>query len=525
MSELTPAPDVLLILSVSGARGIVGRSMTPAVAADFAAAYGSFVKEATGKADPVFCVGRDSRPSGQMLAAAAVAGLTAIGARVIELGVVTTPTVAVMIGRHRADGGMVVTASHNPILWNGLKCLGADGGAPPKRDVDEIIRRFRAREIDYAAVEDLHPAKRDKTSNETHVAKVLAHIDSAPIRARQFKVVLDSVNGAGCAAGRMLLDELGCEVIHLNGEPTGIFAHTPEPIQENLTELAALTKSSRAACGFAQDPDADRLAIVDEKGRYIGEEYTLVLAARRLLDLRAAAGESGEVVLAANLSTSRMIDDLAARYENVKVLRTPVGEANVAEAMKAAPGNGPASGSGDGEGPGRSAGTTSGRALVGGEGNGGVIFPPVCWVRDSLSAMALVLGLLADDAEKRPLSAIVDEMPRYCMIKRKQPLASPEAAAILKKVSGTFSGPETAKKVPDTFSGTAAILKTVPGTVSGLSGGRVDTSDGVRVDFDDGWVHLRPSNTEPIIRLIAEAQTAQRAEALIAEVSSAAGLS
>jgi phosphomannomutase len=483
MSEQKQAPDVPLILSVSGARGIVGRSMTPSVAADFAAAYGSFVKAATAKSDPVFCLGRDSRPSGEMLAAAAAAGLASVGGRVVDLGVVATPTVAVMIGHHRADGGMVITASHNPLIWNGLKCLGADGGAPPKRDVDEIIRRFRERDIDYAAVEELQSSKRDKSSHEIHVAKVLAHIDGEAIRAGQFKVVLDSVNGAGCAAGRMLLDELGCEVIHLNGEPTGLFAHTPEPVEENLTELAALTRSSRAVCGFAQDPDADRLAIVDEKGRYIGEEYTLVLAAQRLLDLRAAAGGSGEVVIAANLSTSRMIDDLAGRYENVKVVRTPVGEANVAEAMKEC------------------------SALVGGEGNGGVIFPPVCWVRDSLTAMALVLGLLADGPRKRALSEIVDEMPRYCMIKRKQPLASPDAAAILKKVSGTFSGPDAAKKAPDTF-----------------SGAKVDTSDGVRLDFADGWVHLRPSNTEPIIRLIAEAKTKERAEALIAEISSAAGL-
>jgi phosphomannomutase len=462
-----PAP---LMLSVSGARGIVGKTMTPPVAAEFAAAFGTFVRESTGRDQPLLCVGRDSRPSGEMLAAAAAAGLAAVGCRVIDLGIVTTPTVGVMIGRHDADGGLVITASHNPIMWNGLKCLNADGLAPPADEAAVIIQRFREREINYADVERIRPLDRDRSGNESHVAKVLANVDAQPIRSAGFRVVLDSVNGAGCVAGRMLLDELGCEVAHLNGEPTGIFAHTPEPVKENLTDLASTTASSAAAIGFAQDPDADRLAIIDENGVYIGEEYSLVLAAKRLLDLHGGRG----MVLAINLSTSRMIDDLAARYDGATVLRAPVGEANVAAALKAA----------------------DGTPLMGGEGNGGVIFPPVTWVRDSLSAMALVLSLMA--AEGKPLSAIVADLPRYEMIKRKMDLTA---------IGGTEALPRILEKVAD-----------------GYSGERIDTADGVRIDFADGWVHLRPSNTEPIIRLIAEAETTQRAEALIADVSSAAGL-
>jgi phosphomannomutase len=269
----------------------------------------------------------------------------------------------------------------------------------------------------------------------------------------------------------MLLDALGCHVTHIYGEPTGIFGHTPEPTAENLQELAMKVRALRdagqaVACGFAQDPDADRLAIVDENGRYIGEEYTLVLAAQRMLELR------GPFALAANLSTSRMIDDVAAKFAGAKVLRTAVGEANVVSALKPAGG------------------------LLGGEGNGGVIFPEVCWVRDSLSAMALVLDLVA--SRKEPLSQIVDALPRYAIEKTKVDLAAigglPAVAGALTKMKAAFANE------------------------------RVNDSDGVRVDFADGWVHLRASNTEPIARVIAEAPTRDRAKELIALCTRAAGI-
>ncbi len=458
--------DSPLMLSVSGARGIVGRSMTPSVAVDLAAAFGSFVGQRTGEAHPTICVGRDSRPSGQMLANSVAAGLASVGGRVIDLGVVGTPTVGVMIAAHRASGGMIVTASHNPVQWNGLKFLDADGAAPPPAEINRIIRRFEQQ--DFRPAESLidEPVKRDESGDDTHVGLVLANIDPEPIRAANSKIVLDSVNGAGCVAGRMLLEQLGCEVVHLNGEPTGLFAHTPEPLKENLVELAKTTATAQAACGFAQDPDADRLAIVDERGAYIGEEYTLVLAAKRVLELQ------GGGVIATNLSTSRMIDDVAAQYQGASVVRSAVGEANVVAAMR------------------------SEDAVIGGEGNGGVIFPPVCFVRDSLSAMMLVLSLLA--AEKRPLSDIVSELPHYEMIKQKFDLSA---------VGGRDAVGSMIQKVTEAFADE-----------------KINTSDGVRVDFTEGWVHLRPSNTEPIVRLIAEAQTQEAAAGLMHKVGSVAGL-
>jgi len=467
--------------------------MTPSVAADFAAAFGSFIKASTKLEQPIVCLGRDSRPSGEMLAAAAISGLAAVGCRVIELGVVTTPSVAVMITKHGAAGGMAITASHNPIMWNGLKCLNADGVAPPPADAREIIRRFQAKDFQYAAVERIPPITRDHSSNETHVNKVLAQVDVKAIRLAKFKVVLDSVNGAGCVSGRMLLDALGCDVVHLNGEPTGFFAHTPEPIEENLRELAARTKFENASCGFAQDPDADRLAIIDDGGTFIGEEYTLVLAAKRMLE-REIVGRRGSgtgiggqdisalhwavetqniPVLATNLSTSRMIDDLAAAHQT-RVVRTAVGEAHVVAAMK----------------------QHGQQALLGGEGNGGVILPQVCWVRDSLSAMALTLELLA--LSRSRLSMVIESLPRYAMIKHKFDLAK--------------------------IGGLDAVKASIERVVKKFAHERVITVDGVRIDFADGWVHLRSSNTEPIARLIGEARSESRAWQLIDEVAAAAGM-
>jgi phosphomannomutase len=449
-----------LMLSVSGARGIVGKTMTPEVAAAYGGAFGSFLRATTGKDRPRVVVGLDGRISGAPLAAAAIGGLTATGCDVIDIGIAMTPSVGVMIGHHRADGGLTITASHNPIEWNGIKCLDGDGLAPPPAIAKEIVDRFKARRIDWCGPLATGRVERDGSAARVHVDRVLANVDVALIRSKRFKVVLDSVNGSGCLGGRMLLAELGCDVEHIFGELTGIFGHVPEPLAENLVGLADAVRSTPgAACGFAQDPDADRLAIVDERGTFIGEECTLVLSALRMLQ------RTGGGALAANLSTSRMIDDVAARYAGSRVVRTAVGEANVVAGLRPADG------------------------ILGGEGNGGVIFPPVCWVRDSLSAMALVLELLAH--EGKPLSELVAALPRYAMVKRKLELAA--------------------------VGGMAAVAPALASVKARFAKERISDVDGVRVDFADGWVHLRASNTEPIIRIIAEAPTAARANELCDE--------
>jgi len=488
----TPAP---LMLSVSGLRGYIGQSLTPTVAARYGAAFGSWLKAQTKKEAPRVVLGRDSRPSGQMIELAAASGLIAVGCKVTTLGIVATPTVAIMAEHLKADGGMVITASHNPIIWNGIKCLRADGAAPPPAEAGEIIRRFKDDDYSFVNVEALELMHADDTGNRVHVDRVLPLVDRAAIAKAKLKVVVDSVHGAGGPAAAMLLRELGVEVIHMYGEPTGRFPHTPEPTRDNLTELAAAVAQHHAACGFAQDPDADRLALVDDTGSYIGEEYTLALCALHVLaaakggtDKRsprslsvAARGDlttdkASEQVLSvppdppllvANLSTSRMLDDIAAMHGG-SVLRTAVGEANVAAAMK------------------------EHRALIGGEGNGGIIDPRVIHVRDSITGIALILDLLA--ARRQPLSAIAKSIPAYAIVKDKLPFDADLAARLVPALRHAFSEQN------------------------------IDLQDGVRIDWSDRWVHVRPSNTEPIMRFIAEAPRHEDAIMLIAEVKRALGI-
>jgi phosphomannomutase len=454
MSEQAP-----LMLSVSGMRGLVGRSITPVVVARYAAAFGGWLRESTKKDAPHVVIGRDSRPSGEMFELAAVSGLIASGCRVTRVGVLSTPGVAIMIGRHRAEGGMVITASHNPIIWNGVKALRHDGAAPPADQAQQIIERFKDDRLDYVPVEQLQPCSEDQSGITVHVGSILPHIDVEAVRAAKLTAVVDSVNGAGGDEARALLEALGVKLIHMYPEPTGIFPHTPEPTRDNLTELCANVKEHGAAIGFAQDPDADRLAVVDEKGTYIGEEYTLALAAMHLL-------KKGDATVA-NLSTSRMIDDIAANA-GAKVLRTPVGEANVA------------------------AGMAKCGATIGGEGNGGVIWSKVSGVRDSLVGMALLLEMLAQRG--KPLSELVSRTPAYAIVKDK----ADASAELIAKI-----GP---------------ILK------EAFKDQKIDTQDGVRIDWPDRWVHARPSNTEPIVRIIAEAAQERDAVALIAQVRKALGL-
>ena len=334
--------DPPLMLSVSGVRGIVGKTMTPTIAYDFASAFISFLNDKLGRL-PIMCVARDSRPSGIELKKAVIKAFLDAGCNVTDLGIVATPTAGVMIKSLKTDGGIVITASHNPDPWNGLKCLKGDGLAPSKDESEEIIHSF--------TVNNKLPSKTsgnvtvNSQGNDTHISKLLGSINPEPIKTKQYRVVLDSINGAGCESGLKLLELLGCEVLHLNGEPTGKFSHPPEPKEENLESLCDAVVRFDADVGFAQDPDADRLAIINQYGGYIGEEYTLALTTMRWLELNPGP-------VATNLSTSRMVDDIA-RDTKCKVYRSAVGEANVAKLMQ------------------------NKNCVIGGEGNGGVIFPKV----------------------------------------------------------------------------------------------------------------------------------------------------
>ncbi|MEZ6193556.1 MAG: phosphoglucosamine mutase [Phycisphaerales bacterium] len=448
-----------LMLSVSGMRGLVGQSITPTVVASYAAAFGAWLRESTKKDAPHVVIGRVSRPSGKMFEMAAVSGLIASGCRVTRVGILSTPGVAIMIGHHKAEGGMVITASHNPIIWNGVKALRHDGAAPPADQAMQIIQRFKDNKLKYDAVDKLQPCGEDNTGVQVHTDSVLPHIDVDAVRTAKLTAVVDSVNGAGGDEAKALLEALGVKVIHMYPEPTGLFPHTPEPTRENLTELCAKVKETGAAIGFAQDPDADRLAVVDDLGNYIGEEYTLSLSAMHLL------GKGDTAV--ANLSTSRMIDDIADKA-GAKVLRTAVGEANVV------------------------AGMAQSGSTIGGEGNGGVIWPKVSGVRDSIVGMAILLEMLAKRG--KPLSELIKLTPAYAIVKDKVDAS----AELISKIS--------------------PILK------DAFKGQKIDTQDGVRIDWPDRWVHVRPSNTEPIVRLIAEAGNEKDAAALIAQVREALGL-
>lgn len=446
------------MLGVSGLRGTVGGTLTPPVAMRLAAALAVWLKETQKPRNGTHfrvVIGRDSRPSGPWVRDAAVAALVASGTEVIDLDIVTTPGVAMMVQHLQADAALIATASHNPIEWNGLKYLNADAIALPPADAAELKGYFEADRSSYVSVEQLIPPATNSETHALHVKRVLDRVDINGISNRRFKVVLDSVNGAGGVVGATMLNKLGCQLIHMNAKPDGIFPHEPEPTERNLTALAAEVKRQRASCGFAQDPDADRLAIVDENGVYIGEEYSLALCAAWIM------GRKPGVTAVANLSTSRMIDDIAARHGG-RVVRTAVGEANVVQAMLRE------------------------NSIIGGEGNGGVIDPRIVPGRDSLVGMAYVISLMA--ATGKPISQLVADLPRYEIVKTKFACRREDADRAVKTIAEKFAGQA------------------------------IDTQDGVRIDWPNAWIHARPSNTEPIMRIIAEAPDRRTAEEYVEQV-------
>jgi phosphomannomutase len=401
--------------------------------------------------------GRDSRPSGPWVRDAAAAALEASGVEVIDLDIVTTPGVAMMVQHLNADGGVIATASHNPIQWNGLKFLNRDGMSLPAIDANRLRELYDERCAKHATVDRLVAPSRNSETHALHVRRVCEHVDVLGISSKRFKVVLDSVNGAGCVVGATLLSKLGAQLIHMNNLPDGRFPHAPEPIAENLAGLMHEVKRQKAACGFAQDPDADRLAIVDETGSYIGEEYSLALCAKHILARRRGG------IAVTNLSTSRMIDDLA-EETGARVVRTAVGEANVVQAILRE------------------------NAVIGGEGNGGVIDPRIVPGRDSLVGMAYVLQLMASTG--KPISQLVSEIPRYEIVKTKFECRREDAERAVAGIADAFAREQ------------------------------LDQQDGIRIDWKNerAWVHARASNTEPIMRIIAEAPTRALADEKIAQV-------
>jgi len=443
-----------LMVGVAGVRGLVGTVLSPEVVARWAAAFGTWAK--AGKV----VLGRDSRTSGPMFARAATAGLMSVGCRVIDVGLVPTPTVQLAVEHTRAAGGIILTASHNPIEWNALKFVGSDGiylGVEDGARVAAMARDGRIERAGYASVGDVSV---DPNAVERHLDALLAlrGLDVKAIRRRRFRVALDTVRGAGGVVMPELLERLGCRVAAINLETDGHFPRPPEPLPEHLKPLGALVRRHKADIGIAVDPDVDRLAIVDERGRPIGEDYTLAFAVRAVLGKK---GKGKTVVC--NLSTSLVVED-AARACGATVVRSPVGEAHVARAIIAY------------------------TAAVGGEGNGGVMYPALHVGRDAPVAAALVLALLA--RERRSVSELVASAPRYSIVKAKV-ARGPKLEPVYEALRRAFA--EAA----------------------------VDTQDGLRLAWPDRWLHVRPSNTEPIIRLIAEAPTVVDAERLIDEAKKA----
>lgn len=440
-----------LKISISGVRGVVGESLTPTLLVRFAQAFGTY----TGPGAIV--IGRDTRTSGEMVRQAVVAGLLSSGCRVVDLDICPVPTVQLMVRERRARGGICITASHNPAEWNALKFINSAGLFLADAQARQLLDIYHQGEYRKVAGSEMRSCEPLAGAIDLHVKAILntlGALPSEPQGKRKLRVAIDSCNGAGSIVAPRLLEALGVEVVPLNVTPDGLFPRGAEPIEENLGALSAIVREHGCDVGFAQDMDADRLAIVSERGLAIGEEYTLVLAAQYVL-----GRERGAIV--ANLSTTSVLDAVARSFD-CPIYRSKIGEANVAEEMLRR------------------------GAVIGGEGNGGVIYPRINFARDSLVGMALVLHLLAKT--NRTVSELIAELPRTYMIKEKLECRSDKIRAVLRMVRDEYA------RWP------------------------LDLRDGVKVTTPDGWFLVRGSNTEPIIRIVAEAEDQERARRMVEDV-------
>ncbi len=434
------------MMSVSGVRGIYNDGLTDEIAENLAYIFGQ-------RYGSTVVVGRDSRKSGQQLAGAVIRGLRKADSDVIDIGLATTPTTEMAVAARNASGGIIITASHNPAQWNGLKFLGSDGVFISGEEGEKLFRQYKTvGNLESVPLTGTVSAWEGACDHHIRAVLALERIDADRIAGKKYTVCLDTVNGAGGPVCLDLLERLGCEVYTLNCDPTGEFARGAEPVPDNLGSLCSLVHDTGADIGFALDPDGDRLSIVNERGEAIGEEYTLALALDYLL-------EGGDGITVCNLSTSRMIDDVADRH-GARVYRSKVGEINVVLQMREV------------------------GAEVGGEGNGGVIYKPLHEGRDGVLGIALILQMMT--VNDRSIGELADSIPKYSMIKEKIDIAG----------KGSWIEPVT----------------------SAFTGETMDSRDGIKVVFEDSWVHIRESNTEPIVRIMAEAPTTDAARNLVRRV-------
>lgn len=448
-----------LIKSISGIRGTIGgrpgEGLSPLDVVKFTAAYAAFIRK-TAKSN-LIVVGRDARMSGSMVKNLVTSTLSGMGFDVCDIDLATTPTTELAVTGENADGGIIITASHNPKQWNALKLLNADGEFLSKKDGEEVLAIAESENFDFSTVEKLGKI-RSKDYTGIHIEKVLSlnAVDTEAIRKAGFKVALDCVNSVGGIILPKLLDALGVKDVEvLYGEPTGNFSHNPEPLEKNLGDIMGLMAKGGRDVAFVVDPDVDRLAMICEDGKMFGEEYTLVSVADYLLSLT-----PGNTV--SNLSSTRALKDITVKHGG-EYHAAAVGEVNVVEKMKEC------------------------SAVIGGEGNGGVIYPECHYGRDALVGIALFLTLLAKKGKK--VSELRKEYPAYFMSKQRldlKPGTNPDS--ILDKMKTLFANEQ------------------------------INTCDGVKIDFPDKWVHFRKSNTEPIIRIYSEARTQAEADALADEM-------
>jgi phosphomannomutase len=444
-----------LIRSISGLRGTLGNDLFPHIITKYCVAFHKFLPEGS------VIIGRDGRPSGKWIEELCAVTLSALGRKVKKIGVTPTPTVQVLVEHSNAAGGIAITASHNPAEWNGLKFLNSSGVFLDKEENVGLWKILDEELFDYDYHQECGDQKDNINAINFHIDKIIgsSFINAENIKKelekRNYKIVVDAVNASGSLTIPNLIRELGCKVVCLHCDESGIFPHEPEPLPCNLTELAQAVKDNDADMGIAVDPDADRLVLIDNSGEPIGEEKTIALAVKALLSRNIGNNEDKRIVV--NYSTSRMIEDIAKEY-SAEVIRSAVGEINVVKKMKEVD------------------------AVIGGEGSGGVILSECHYGRDSLVGTALILGYIAESG--KTLKEISDELPKYEMLKTKQEFSG-ELQPLIEKVKQIFAD------------------------------GKITEDDGIKIDYPDRWVQLRASNTEPIIRIMAEAPTIAEAEELV----------